>query len=132
MMMYISALEYSSIESILKLIGLLVLCFLIILASYYVTKFVGSRSAGINSSGFMKPLEVCRIAPNKYLQLVKIGEKYYVLGVSKESVNVVAEVDPSEIPEKAAPQAAKSFKEILAAVKKGGSSQTKEIDDKTH
>ena len=45
----------------------------------------------------MRVVETLRIAQNKFLQIVKVGEKYLVLSVGKDEVRLIAEIPPEEI-----------------------------------
>ena len=59
--------------SILKLIGLIILCVVIIAASYFVTRLIGTREAGLTGSSNFKVIDAYRLSPNKYLQIIRIG-----------------------------------------------------------
>ena len=37
------------------------------------------------------------ISTNKYLQIVRAGEKYLVIAVGKEEVHMLAQLDPEEV-----------------------------------
>ena len=60
---------------------------------YYFFKFV-SKKANINNSpdSISKTLSVIPIAQNKFLQVVDLGGKILVLGVSDNSINLVTEI----------------------------------------
>ncbi len=114
-MTFLTTFGYSGIESVLKLIGLIILCVLIILASYFTTRFVGKKQSGNSPESNFKSLDVFRLTPNKYLQLIQIGTRYFVLAVSKDSVEMIAELSKEDITywhtEKKV-----SFKEIMSKV----------------
>lgn len=107
---------YSPSGSIFKLVGLIILCILIIVASYYTTKFIGSKGRVGTRSSSIVPLEAVKIAPNKYLQLVKIGNRYFVIAVSKDSISLITEVSEDEIPAKTPVTENKSFKDIFSTI----------------
>ncbi len=114
-MTFLTTFGYSGIESVLKLIGLIILCVLIILASYFTTRFVGKKQSGNSPESNFKSLDVFRLTPNKYLQLIQIGTRYFVLAVSKDSVEMITELSKEDITywhtEKKV-----SFKEIMSKV----------------
>lgn len=87
----------STFESALKLLGLLVLLVLILVACYYTTRFVGVRQLNRNQNQNFKIIETCRISQNKYLQLIKAGNKYLVIAVCKDSVTYLAELNEDQI-----------------------------------
>ena len=108
------SLDGGGVKSILKLIGLIILCILIILASYFTTKFVGKRQIQGGSRSNFKSIDVFRITPNKYLQIVEVGNRYFCIAVTKESVTLISELsgeDLKVLPDETKP---KSFKEQMS------------------
>lgn len=106
----------SGTESVLKMIGLILLCVLIIAASYYTTRFVGKKQMGRNEGANMTSIEVFRLSGDKYLQLVKLGSKYIVLAISKNSITTVTELSEEEIVLRKEPEGNVSFKKILSDI----------------
>lgn len=121
-------LESGGIQSIFKLIGLIILCILIIVASYYTTKFVGKKQMKVKGKSNIRSIEVFRISQNKYLQMVEIGERYFVLAIAKDSITTVCELSRDEIknfpPE---PGETKSFKECMSDIINRKKKDTKEV-----
>lgn len=107
---------YSEMESVLSLIGLIILCVLIIAASYYTTKFVGKRQMGVQKGGNFTVIDTMRLSQTKYLQLVKMGEKYIVIAVSKDNISFITELSKDEVKVVQQRQANGSFKDVLASV----------------
>lgn len=114
---------YSGIESVLKLIGLIILCIIIIAASYFTTKFVGRREAGMTGESNFKSIDVYRINQNKYLQIIQIGTRYFVIAVSKDNVSVLTELNKEDISFFRDNSKKMSFKDIMARVTKGAPSE---------
>jgi len=96
-MVFLDTFGATGVESVLKLVGLIILCAIIIAASYFTTKFVGQKQAGVYGDSNFKSLDVYRLAPNKYLQLISVGKRYFVIAVSKESVQLIAELKEEDI-----------------------------------
>jgi len=106
-------LDGGGIKSILKLIGLIILCILIIAASYFTTKFVGKRQIQGGSKSNFKSVDVFRITPNKYLQIVEVGNRYFCIAVTKESVTLISELSEDDLKVHPAEIKPKSFKEQM-------------------
>ena len=106
-------LDGGGIKSILKLIGLIILCILIIAASYFTTKFVGKRQIQGGSKSNFKSVDVFRITPNKYLQIVEVGKRYFCIAVTKESVTLISELSEDDLKVHPAEIKPKSFKEQM-------------------
>lgn len=101
--------------SVLELIVLLVTFALILFACVATTRFVAGRQMVKGKNRNMKPLETYQVAPNRYLQLLQIGERYIVISVCKDSVRFITEVKKEELVlADDQPHTGKSFKEILS------------------
>jgi len=89
---------FSGFKSGLELAWLVILCVLVIAASYFVTRFIGGRQAKLRkkNSNF-ELLDACSLGSNKYLQIVKIGEKYIVISVTKDSISYITEVSREDL-----------------------------------
>jgi len=93
-----------------------ILIFLFVLAlTYFTTRFIGKiQKNQLNSRNF-EAIESYRITNGKYLQLVKVGTKYVVIGIGKDSVSMICEVSEEDIKlpkeQEAMPDAFKSLME---------------------
>ena len=117
-MVFLSTFGTTGVESVLKLIGLILLCIIIIAASYYTTRFVGKRQAGMTGDSNFKPLDIYRINQNKYLQLIAVGKRYFVIAVSKDNVQLIAELQEDDITYWRS-EKKMSFKDIMSKVVPG-------------
>ena len=86
----------SSAGSVSQLITVILIFALVLFVTVYTTKLVGSfqKMQGVNRN--MEVIETLRIANNKYLQIVRAGNKYFVIGVGKEEVSMLVEVGEDE------------------------------------
>ena len=127
--------ESGGVKSVLKLIGLIILCILIIAASYFTTRFVGKRQLKGSAKSNIRNIDIFRISPNKYLQIVEIGERYFCIAVAKENISLIAELNKEDIKNFPPVPTEKSFKETMAEIlkKKENADHKKpgEILDKT-
>ena len=87
----------SSAGSVSQLITVILIFALVLFVTVYTTKLVGSfqKMQGVNRN--MEVIETLRIANNKYLQIVRAGNKYFVIGVGKEDVSMLVEVGEDEL-----------------------------------
>lgn len=116
--------SFSGTESVLKMIGLVLLCVLIIAASYYTTRFVGKKQMGRMNGGNFEVIETFRLSNNKYLQLIRAGERYLVISVSKDSVSLITELDKEELVLKPTQTGNVSFKQVLKDISRKGPKKT--------
>jgi flagellar protein FliO/FliZ len=108
----------SNPDNIFQLLGLVFILIMILIAAYYTSKFVGKMSLGQFKNSNFKVIDTYRISPNKFIQIVKIANKYIVLAVGKDNINYITELDESEVLTK--DDNAKenmNFKQILEKIK---------------
>lgn len=75
-----------------------ILIFLFVLAlTYFTTRFVGNYQKNQYAYRNFEAVESFKITNGKYLQLVRIGEKYVVLGIGKDSVSMICEVPEEDV-----------------------------------
>lgn len=89
--------KISNSNSFMQLIGLVFILIVILIAAYYTSKYVGKLSLGQLKNTNFKIIDTYRISPNKFIQIVKIGNKYIVIAVAKDTVNFITELDESEV-----------------------------------
>lgn len=110
--------DASSYDSILQLVGLVVLLIIILVAAYYTSKFIGGIKLGQMKKSNFQVIDSYRVTPNKALQIVKIGNKYVVVAIGKDNINFITELDESEVIVRESHQGEKqSFKQILEKLK---------------
>lgn len=108
-------------DSYVELIVLLLVFFLILFAAYYVTKLIAKKGLLRGKTQNIELIESFRLNQNKMIQIVRIGNKYIVIGVSKDHFEYLTEVDPEELdltPVEASNKDV-SFKEVIQNVVKG-------------
>lgn len=87
----------SELSSGWQLVGVIILFLFILGATYLTTKIVGGVKLNQIKNSNFHVIETYRITQNKYLQLVKVGTRYLVLGISKDNVNFITELTEDEI-----------------------------------
>lgn len=105
-------------KSMAELVFLLVVFVLVLVACVFTTRFIGARQMQRGRNSNFKPLDTYQVAQNRYLQLVQIGTRYFVISVTKENIHFIAEMKEEEItarPDGSGMQ--KTFKDILSEFK---------------
>ncbi|MFA9463825.1 MAG: flagellar biosynthetic protein FliO [Velocimicrobium sp.] len=117
--MYIAT-GISRAESLLNLIGVFILFLLILVAAYFTSKWIGKANFLQQANKNIQVIETFRLNQSKYIQIVKIGEKYIALGISKDHMEMLAELSEDELniapfsPNNAT--ANMDFKDVLAKI----------------
>lgn len=87
----------STLQNVLTMIAMLILFILILVAVYYTTKWM-AKSGNIQSgTKNIQVIETYRIAPNKYVQIVRFGTKYVAIAVGKEEISPLTELEESDL-----------------------------------
>lgn len=118
----------SSMRSLFELLGLIIIFVIVLVVCYYTTKFVAGRQLVQKKMGNFEIVETFAISQNKYLQLIRMGNKYVVISVAKDTVNFITELTEDEVCQiqKSTSVSGKSFKEVLSGLSKK-SEERKEI-----
>lgn len=87
----------STTDNALQLFGLIILFFLIIVATYVTSKFIGNYKLGQMKNKNFKVIETYKVAPNKFLQLIKVGNKYLVISIGKEEIHNITEIPEEDV-----------------------------------
>lgn len=99
------------------------LIFIFVLAiTYLTTRWVGNIQKVSMKGRNVEILEGERLTQSQFIQIVRIGEKYYALGISKDQITKIAELSKDEliIPEEDGPGQASgdTFQRVLEQAKK--------------
>ena len=110
----------NSIQSLFELLGLILIFVIVLVVCYYTTRFVAGRQLVQKKIGNFEVVETFPIAQNKYLQLVRMGNKYVVISVAKESIGYITELEEYEVCQiqKNTTVSGKSFMEVLSGLTK--------------
>ena len=85
----------------------------ILIAAYYVTKWVSNTGLNIQKNKNIKVLEVFRINQTKYIYLVKLGDKVVALGVTKDHMEFLTEINEESLNFDTLSKEEGSFKDLL-------------------
>lgn len=117
-----------SAESIFRLIVSLVMFVLVVIACYFTTVWIGNFQKKKVGRGNIEVIEVHSLTNNKYMEIVRVGTKYYVLAVSKDRVDKIDVLDKDDIniPEFGDMSTNLTFVQVLEKLKKDRHQQDKE------
>lgn len=61
-------------------------------AIYFLKRYSNRFSKGFSGLSKINVISVKMIMPKKYISIVKVFDKYYLLGISDQSVNLISEI----------------------------------------
>ena len=120
---------YTTFSSSLELFGLIILFILIIIASFFVTKFIGTKQLGRQGKSNFKVIDNYRISQNKVIQILKVGEKYLVISICKDTIQVLTELTQNQVTDFTLNKDTnQNFKDILAGFVKKKDNKEEKVD----
>ena len=81
----------------LLLITVAVLFIVVLVMTYFTTRFIGNYQKGHMSCNNIQIVETMRLSQNKLIQIVHISDKYFAIAVCKDTVTLLGELDGSDI-----------------------------------
>lgn len=106
-------------DSYMQFMTVLVLFLLVLAITYFVTKWMAGYQRGRISNTNMEVLETVSLANNKYIQIIRVGQKYLAVAVCKDTVTMLTEIPEQDLifSDGSVPRTM-GFKEILDKVQK--------------
>lgn len=87
----------SSVNGTARLFTVILIFIFVLLITYLTTKYVGSYQKMQSMNKNFEVIETYRVANNKFLQLVRIADKYVVIAIGKDEITKITEVDSSSL-----------------------------------
>lgn len=88
---------YSKTDSFVQLLTLVVIFVFVILITYFTVRFTTRIQQGQSKCSNIEVIETKKIGANQYLQIVRAGEKYLLIGIGKDEVNMISELNSEEL-----------------------------------
>lgn len=82
----------SGLESIVQFITVLIIFIFVLGITYFSTRYIAGVQKDRYRTGNMEVIETLRISNNKYLQIVRVGNKYLCMAVCKDTVTMLGEI----------------------------------------
>lgn len=109
----------NTLESVLQLVVVLIMFLFVLGLAYLTARLAGRFQSNVQSRSNVRVIETARIGNNKYLQIVKIGERYFAIAIGKDDVTFLSELKEEELNLDTLNSNTKgSFKDILAQLQK--------------
>lgn len=109
----------TGMDSYIQFVTVLVLFVLVLAITYLVTKWIANYQKGNTMVGNLEVIETCRITSNKYVQIVRAGSKYLVIGLGKDEIHMLSELSEDQLNlQDAHKQQTVSFRRVFDEVKK--------------
>jgi flagellar protein FliO/FliZ len=102
----------STLASFFKLVMLLIVFILILIASYYSTKWYAKSGRIANKSPNIQILETFPLGPGRQICIIQLADKCVAVALGKDQVTFLTELDPEQLAEPTTVEKG-SFQEIF-------------------
>lgn len=109
----------SKTDSVVQFLTVLVIFVLVLGATWLTTRYIAGFQKGKMRGSNFEMIDSYRISQNKFIQILRIGDRYLAVAVCKDTVTVLTELTEEEIvrPESQNAGTAMQFDEILKKAK---------------
>ncbi len=87
----------TSVSGYAQLIGVLLIFVVVLVVTAFVTKYIGSAQKTFDKGKNIEVLEVKRVAPNKYVQIIRAGKHYMLVSVGQNEIHMLCELKEEEL-----------------------------------
>ncbi|MCM1495346.1 MAG: flagellar biosynthetic protein FliO [Bacteroides sp.] len=109
----------NALEGFIQLVVVLIMFLFVLALAYLTARFAGRFQSNIQSRSNIRIIETARLGNNKYVQIIKVGSRYIAIGVGKDTVAFLTQLDEDELNLEALEDKTKgSFKDILSQLQK--------------
>lgn len=86
-----------SVDGVAQFLTVLLIFLAVLALTYFTTRFIGKyqKIQGYNRN--FEAVETYRLTGNKYLQIVRVGSRYFVIAICKDEVSLISELSADDI-----------------------------------
>ncbi len=84
-------------DSYLQFISMLLIFVIVLAATYFFTKWMAGYQKEKNLSGNIEVVETMRLSTTKYIQIIRIGNRYFAIAVGKDEVTNLGEISREDL-----------------------------------
>lgn len=105
------------LDSYVQFITVLILFVFVLVITYFTSKWIAGYQKGKGLNSNIEMIESFRLTNNKYVQIIRVGQKYLAVAVGKDSVTMLTEIPEDQLLLSSDDNGeAHSFKELLEKV----------------
>lgn len=117
------------IRSVAQFLTVLIVFVFVLFLTYWTTRIAGNVKKQQMSGKNIQVMETVAISSSKYLQIIKVGSRYFIIGVCKDTMTYLCELKEEDLDFSANVGSGESFKNILERFKNNGQVVNNEEND---
>lgn len=105
----------SSIDMVAQFLTLVIIFVFVLAATYMTTRWIANYQKERSVNNNFEIIEILKLTANKYIEIVRCGEKYLAIAVCKDTVTLLCELSREQLSlDESKSFQNKGFREILA------------------
>lgn len=88
---------YDGMNSFLQFCTVLIIFIFVLVITWVATKWIANVQSGKSFGTNIEVVETYRLTANKYIQIVRTGDKYLAVAICKDTVTMLAEIPAEQI-----------------------------------
>ena len=121
----------NNVDSYLQFMTVLIIFVFVLVVTYWTTKWIAGYQKGKLHNTNMELIEAIRLTNNKYIQIIRVGQKYLAVAICKDSVTMLTEIPEEQLMlSEGVDDIQPSFKELLDKLQKKNFLNSKDDRDK--
>lgn len=84
-------------DSFIQFITVLFIFLFVLVITYFVTKWIAKYQKTQTNGNNIEIIETQRITTSKFIQLIRVGGKYFAIVVCKDTVTMISEISKEDI-----------------------------------
>ena len=104
-------------NSVIQLLTVTLIFVAVLAVTYFTTRFIGSYQKKHVSRGNIKIIEGTRISNSKVLEIVKAGDKCFLIAICKDTVTLIGEVNEDTLEKEEVKNTGESFGSVFSRFK---------------
>ena len=89
--------KFDGTNSVLQFLTLLFIFIFIIGITFFTVRWMSKIGQGQSKYSNIEVIETRRITNNKFLQIIKAGDKYLLISVGKDEINMISELNEDSL-----------------------------------
>jgi len=85
------------LEGIVQLVTVILIFLLVLGITFFTTRFVGGYAKSKIETGNIEIIDSARIAPSKYVAIIRTASKYHAIGIGKDEITYLCEIPEDDI-----------------------------------
>lgn len=84
-------------DSYVQFMTVLILFVLVLAITYFATRWMAGYQKGRVAGSNMEVVESISLGSNKYLQIIRVGQKYLAVAICKDTVTMLTEISEQDL-----------------------------------